>query len=196
MPTTAMLETHPRRVDVDAGQLARTIDVLVECAATCTQCADACLSEPDLSSELAPCIHHNLDCADICTATSRVVSRRTDHDAGVTRAQLEACAAACARCGEECEQHAAHMEHCRVCSETWSDKPCATLDVLDEGPGISPELAATLFDRFSSSADSKGLGLGLHISRRIARVHHGDLTAHPRPGGGTRFRLTLPLDPS
>lgn len=80
--------------------------------------------------------------------------------------------------------------------ETWQGRPCGVLDVLDEGPGIPSEVAPTLFERFSSSSDSKGLGLGLHISRGIARAHRGDLTAHPREPRGTRFRLTLPLDPS
>jgi signal transduction histidine kinase len=84
----------------------------------------------------------------------------------------------------------------RVLSEEFGGRSCGTLEVLDEGPGIAPEMSTSLFDRFSSSADSEGLGLGLHISRRIARIHHGELTAHRRARGGTCFRLTLPLDPT
>lgn len=41
----------------------------------------------------------NLDCADVCDATGRVLSRHTDYDANITRAVLEACAAACKACG-------------------------------------------------------------------------------------------------
>ena len=82
----------------------------------------------------------------------------------------------------------------RVCSERSPGRACGILEVIDEGPGISPEMEGTLFDRFSSSADSKGLGLGLHLARRIARIHSGELSVHARPGGGSRFRLTLPLD--
>ena len=69
----------------------------------------------------------------------------------------------------------------------------AVLEVTDEGPGIAPELLPRLFDRFSASPDSTGLGLGLYLAHRIARVHDGNLTVHSTPGTGTRFRLELPL---
>ena len=111
----AMLDTYPRSFQLDADQLAQTIDMLVDCANTCTQCADACLAEGD--PDLARCIRRNLDCADICNTTSRVVSRQTEYDADVTRPLLEACIAACRSCGDECERHADHMEHCRICAE-------------------------------------------------------------------------------
>jgi hypothetical protein len=113
----AMLDTYPRTFNVDGELLARVIDAVVECANTCTQCADACLSEQDVAS-LVKCVRLNLDCADICTATSRVLSRQTEYDANVTRPQIEACIAACRSCGDECEGHGAHMEHCRVCAES------------------------------------------------------------------------------
>ena len=112
-----MLETYPRSFNVDGGLLARAIEVLTECANTCTQCADACLSEQDVAA-VVKCVRLNLDCADICTATSRVVSRQTEYDANVTRAQLEACIAVCKSCGDECQGHAEHMGHCRVCAES------------------------------------------------------------------------------
>ena len=112
----SMLDTYPRTFNVDAAQLAATIDALVDCANTCTQCADACLSEGD-ATELAKCIRLNLDCADICATTSRVVSRQTEYDANLTRPLLEACIAACRTCGDECASHAEHMAHCAICSE-------------------------------------------------------------------------------
>jgi two-component system OmpR family sensor kinase len=84
----------------------------------------------------------------------------------------------------------------RLSSDERDGKPWCILEVLDQGPGIAPEMVSTLFERFRFGADSKGIGLGLHLAHRIARIHHGELSAHPRPGGGTRFRLTLPLDPS
>jgi hypothetical protein len=111
-----MLDTYPRTFSVDGAQLARTIEELIDCANTCTQCADACLSE-DGHAELARCIRLNLDCADICASTSRVVSRQTEYDANVTRPLLEACIAACRSCADECERHADAMAHCRVCAE-------------------------------------------------------------------------------
>ena len=123
----AMLQTHPNPMDGDASRLGTAIERLLECASTCTQCADACLSEGN--PDLAKCIRLNLDCADICNAMSRVVSRQTEYDAEVTRPLLEACMAACRSCGEECERHADHMEHCRICAEQCraGEQSCRTL---------------------------------------------------------------------
>jgi hypothetical protein len=111
-----MLETYPRDFNVDAGVLARCIDECNNCAETCTMCADSCLSEEDVQM-LVKCVRHCLDCADICMTAGRVVGRQTDYDANVTRAIIEACVQACKTCGDECEQHAGHHEHCRVCAE-------------------------------------------------------------------------------
>lgn len=63
--------------------------------------------------------------------------------------------------------------------------------VADTGPGIAPELAGRLFQPFTTTKKS-GMGLGLSICREIIEAHHGHLTASPRDGGGTVFRLTLP----
>jgi Domain of Unknown Function (DUF326) len=111
-----LLDTYPRSFNVNAGVLARTIDALSDCAQACTACADDCLSEPNVA-ELVKCIRLDLDCADVCTATLRVASRQTEYDANLTRPLLEACAAACRSCGDECERHAEMHEHCRVCAE-------------------------------------------------------------------------------
>ena len=112
-----MLETYPRSFNVDSDTLAGAIEALIACANTCTQCADACLSETDVAS-MVKCIRLNLDCADICLATSKVVSRQTEYDANVTRPILEACIAACKSCGDECGSHAEHMSHCKVCADS------------------------------------------------------------------------------
>jgi uncharacterized membrane protein len=87
-----------------------------DCAQACTGCADDDLSERDIA-ELAKCIRLNLDCADVCAATVRVISRQTEYDANLTRSLLEACATACKSCGDECHRHAEMHEHCRVCAE-------------------------------------------------------------------------------
>ena len=125
-----MLETYPRSFNADAGRLAQTIEALVECANTCTQCADACLSEEDVSS-MVKCIRLDLDCADICTATSRVLSRQTEYDANVTRAVLEACITVCRSCGDECEGHAERMGHCRICAQSCRRCEEACRELLD-----------------------------------------------------------------
>ena len=100
---------------VDAGLLADTIEALSDCAQACIADADADLREND--PDMVTCIRLCLDCTDVCTATMGVVSRQTAYDPSVTRPLLEACIAVCKSCGDECERHAPHYEHCRVCQE-------------------------------------------------------------------------------
>src|SRR5688572_30922611 len=89
-----MLDAYPREYNVDRGLLVRCIEACYDCAESCTQCADDCLGEESVQ-ELTTCIRLNLDCADICATTGRVVSRRTGYDADVTSAVLRACIEAC-----------------------------------------------------------------------------------------------------
>ena len=111
-----MLDAHPWPGHVDRDVLARCIEECFSCAQTCTSCADACLSE-DMVAELRKCIRLDLDCADICDATGRVLTRQTEYDAPTSKAQLESCREACRTCAEECEGHAEMHEHCRICAE-------------------------------------------------------------------------------
>lgn len=117
MTVKDMIATHPGSTTLDGELLNRAISTLDECATICTQCADACLGEPDLSPALADCIRTDLDCADVCAATSRVLARQTAFDAEVARALVQACVTACGACADDCESHAEHMDHCRVCAE-------------------------------------------------------------------------------
>lgn len=73
----------------------------------------------------------------------------------------------------------------------------ATVSVQDAGPGIPPDMQARIFERFqraSGEHSRSSLGLGLYISRQIARAHGGDLTVESTPGHGARFTLRLPRD--
>ena len=115
MTVREMIEAHPQPASVDRDALLRCIDECFDCAATCTSCADACLGEQDVQ-ELVRCVRLNLDCADACAAAGRILTRQTAPDLGVVRGTIEACAAACRACGDECERHAAHHEHCRLCA--------------------------------------------------------------------------------
>ncbi|WP_258369571.1 four-helix bundle copper-binding protein [Georgenia satyanarayanai] len=123
-----MITTHPGEIGLDRDLLARAVDALVACSQACTACADACLSE-DMVDQLRTCIRTNLDCADICDTTARVLSRHTGYDATLTRAMLQACIQACRTCGDECAAHAGHHEHCRVCAEACRacEQACAEL---------------------------------------------------------------------
>lgn len=123
-----MLRTYPKDLgQVDQKALVDCIEACIECAQSCTACADACLGE-EMVKELTKCIRTNLDCADICDTTGRILSRRTGYDANLTRAVLEACRTACASCADECEKHKMH-EHCTVCAAACRrcEDACATL---------------------------------------------------------------------
>jgi two-component system OmpR family sensor kinase len=76
------------------------------------------------------------------------------------------------------------------------------LAVIDTGPGIDPEQAAHVFERFyrgtplgsdDSAPRTEGSGLGLAIVKTIAEAHGGAATVTSRPGDGSRFEITLPL---
>ncbi|MBP8230813.1 MAG: sensor histidine kinase [Rhizorhabdus sp.] len=71
----------------------------------------------------------------------------------------------------------------------------AAVIVADEGEGIAPEDQERVFDRFERLGlqDGTGSGLGLYISRRLARAMGGELGVDSAPGKGARFVLTLPI---
>jgi uncharacterized membrane protein len=125
-----MFATHPNPAS-DAGDEAfALVRATAECAAVCTTCADACLEEDD-PAPMRGCIRSNLDCADLCAVTGRLIARPGTQDPKTLRAQLEACATACRACADECDRHAAKMEHCRICAE--SCRACA--DACDRMKG-------------------------------------------------------------
>ena len=67
--------------------------------------------------------------------------------------------------------------------------------VRDTGPGISPEQQDVIFEEFQQAeAAAPGTGLGLPISRRLARAMGGDVTFESEPSRGSVFHLILPLD--
>lgn len=112
-----VMQAHRTPSGLDPEALFRCIEECLDCGASCTSCADASLAEPDVQ-ELVRCIRLCLDCSDVCASTGRVLIRQTAADPGVLRAVVEACAAACHASGDECERHASHHEHCRLCAES------------------------------------------------------------------------------
>lgn len=73
----------------------------------------------------------------------------------------------------------------------------ARLIVADQGPGLSAEQQSKVFEKFERlgrSGEDGGSGLGLYISRRLARAMGGELTIDSAPGQGARFILDVPAD--
>jgi two-component system OmpR family sensor kinase len=77
----------------------------------------------------------------------------------------------------------------RVTVQLRVEDGCARLCVDDDGPGVPPELAPRLFERFAKGGDSRGSGLGLAICRWVANAHGGDI----RHAGGARFVVRIPV---
>jgi len=77
----------------------------------------------------------------------------------------------------------------------------AVVTVSDQGIGIDAEDIPRLFTRFTrvvhgTDREIPGTGLGLYISRQLARAHGGDIMAASKRGGGSAFTVGLPLAPT
>ena len=79
----------------------------------------------------------------------------------------------------------------RVEVEIIDDKAC--FNIIDTGPGIPPNIQKNLFKAFTTGANKGGTGLGLTISRELARAQGGNLILQSTSAAGTIFTLSLPL---
>jgi two-component system OmpR family sensor kinase len=78
--------------------------------------------------------------------------------------------------------------------------PAVTLDVTDHGPGMTPEQAHRVFERFYRTDQARtratgGSGLGLAIVNALVSAHGGVASVRTAPGKGATFRIALPLAP-
>lgn len=80
--------------------------------------------------------------------------------------------------------------------DTWVADASVFVAVGDNGEGVAPEIAPRLFRPFATTKGHRGTGLGLYISRQIAREAGGDLALVSPPGRGARFSLSLPRAPA
>jgi two-component system sensor histidine kinase KdpD len=79
----------------------------------------------------------------------------------------------------------------------WEEPGTVQLEIADRGPGIPAEFHQRVFDKFfrmPKDLKDGGVGLGLAICGAIVKIHGGAIWVENRPGGGARFRITLPLD--
>jgi len=67
----------------------------------------------------------------------------------------------------------------------------ALIEIEDTGPGVPPEIRASLFEPFATAGKKDGLGLGLALSRRTVEEHGGEIWTEPAVGA--RFVISLPL---
>lgn len=79
----------------------------------------------------------------------------------------------------------------RVRARRWMDG--VAIDVVDDGPGMEPDIAARVFEPFfTTKPESQGTGLGLSISQGIVKEHGGRITLTTAPGQGATFTVELP----
>jgi len=88
--------------------------------------------------------------------------------------------------------------HIEMEASAYDDR--VAIAVTDTGPGIPPEQQEAIFDVFHQlepeARAARGIGLGLALARRFARMMDGDVTVASTPGNGATFTLTLPAAPS
>ncbi|MDX9753829.1 MAG: ATP-binding protein [bacterium] len=73
------------------------------------------------------------------------------------------------------------------------DQDHVVIEVIDQGPGIPPAIRSRIFDPFFTTKPvGEGTGLGLSLTLKIIKQHHGDIGIDETPGGGCTIRLEFP----
>jgi hypothetical protein len=109
------------------AELTSAIDALRDCEQTCTACAMAMVESGGMVTE----VRRALDCADLCDAAERVLSRGPATDPRVVAAAVEAAGVACEASAAACGAHAGHHEHCRLNSAS-AEACCQALCALQK----------------------------------------------------------------
>ena len=90
--------------------------------------------------------------------------------------------------------NAAHAtEHGTLTVRTWQENDEAVIELVDTGHGIKEEDLKNIFNPFFTTK-SQGTGLGLAVTHNIVQEHNGKIKVDSTWGGGTAFRIYLPLD--
>jgi signal transduction histidine kinase len=92
--------------------------------------------------------------------------------------------------------NAAHAtEHGTLTVRTWQENDEAVIELVDTGHGIQDEDLKNIFNPFFTTK-SQGTGLGLAVTHNIIQEHNGKIKVDSEWGGGTAFRIYLPLETS
>ena len=142
----------------------------------------------DLASIAAEAVQH----ARMVATDGRYAGGRRSGDRGRRRR-----AAAADHRQPDQQRHPSHPAGTPVMVTVTSDPGSGRLTVADRGPGMTPEQASRVFERFyrTNSARTRasgGTGLGLAIAASLAAAHGGELTVDTKPGRGAAFHLRLP----
>lgn len=127
LETRELFDSITIDTDIDGERWSNAITALSNCQNAVTACAGAMLLEGD---DLTSGVLRDLDCADVVQATARVLSRASGMDRSLLSAQLEACLVACERSHEYCRNHAEHLPHCRICSQSTEECAAACRELL------------------------------------------------------------------
>ena len=80
-----------------------------------------------------------------------------------------------------------------IATRAWAEEGRVVIEVADDGPGVPPEIASTIFEPLVTSR-AGGTGLGLALARRVVAAHAGSISLLPAAEGasGATFRVELP----
>jgi signal transduction histidine kinase len=78
-------------------------------------------------------------------------------------------------------------------TRAWAEEGRVVIEVADDGPGVPPEIASTIFEPLVT-ARAGGTGLGLALARRVVAAHSGTISLVSSAAGttGATFRVELP----
>ncbi|QUE85394.1 four-helix bundle copper-binding protein [Exiguobacterium alkaliphilum] len=94
-------------------QYKSVIEALNNCAITCNECYDECLTEENVTM-MVDCIRLERECAEFSAFVAQALARGT----AFASEYAELCIKICEACGNECMKHASHMESCKKCADT------------------------------------------------------------------------------
>jgi signal transduction histidine kinase len=86
-------------------------------------------------------------------------------------------------------------EHGTLTVRTWRENNEAVIELVDTGCGIQEEDMKNIFNPFFTTK-TQGTGLGLAVTHKIIQEHDGKIKVESKGGGGTAFRIYLPLEKS